>query len=272
MKGFFRLTAGADIASTNSLDRARGFGIAALESETEGMGLRYQSHAPRDGSENDEAGLSSTMSDAPSPNKPHDGTRREDHDAPLTPWVAGNSRLLAKTRILELHEQAFHCPDAPERGGNFSVIRTSNWVNVVALTDPGDDEGPRLILVEQYRFGTAENTLEIVGGVIDEGEDPIGAGPRELLEETGYAGREPVRLGSVDANPAIMNNHATTLLIEGCRLVGEQSLDPNEHIAVRLVPIGEVPSMIADGRISNAIVVAALFHYFVNGPGSSGGG
>lgn len=189
-----------------------------------------------------------------------------------TPWTPGPRRTLAKTRILTLHEQRFDCPDDPARGGDFTVIETNDWVNIVALTDPAEDpEGPRLILVEQYRYGVAENTLELVGGVVDADEDPLAAGPRELLEETGYAGDPPRVLGVVQANPAIMTNRATTLLILNCRRIAEQRLDPHEHIAVRLARVADVPSMVARGQIANAVVVAALFHHFVNGDGAARG-
>jgi 8-oxo-dGTP pyrophosphatase MutT (NUDIX family) len=182
-----------------------------------------------------------------------------------TPWTPGPRRALAITRILTVHEQAFTCPDHPERSGDFVVIETRDWVNLIALTD---EPRPRLILVEQFRFGTAQNTLEIPGGVVDPGEDPVSAGPRELLEETGYAGRTPRVLGTADANPAIMTNKATTLLVEGCNRIAEPAFDPHEQLVTRLVDPADVPGMVARGDISNAVVIAALFHWIA---GTGGG-
>lgn len=43
------------------------------------------------------------------------------------------------------------------------------------------------MLVNQFRYGTNDFSWEIPGGVIERGEDPVAAGMRELLEETGYA-------------------------------------------------------------------------------------
>ena len=180
----------------------------------------------------------------------------------VTPWIPGERTELASTRILTLYEQRFDCPDHPERSGSFTVIDLRDWINLIALTDPADDPlGPRLIMVEQYRFGRECNTLEVVAGIIDEGESPMEAGPRELLEETGYAGGTPEVLGVVDANPALMTNQATTLLIPNCRKVADPSFDANEQLVTRLVRLDEIRDLVSSGHVRNAIVVAALFHY-----------
>ncbi|MEX2396697.1 MAG: NUDIX hydrolase, partial [Balneolales bacterium] len=92
--------------------------------------------------------------------------------------------------------------------GDFFVIEAPDWINVVAMTS--DDH---VVLVEQYRHGTEEATLEIPGGVIDETDDsPLQAAKRELSEETGFTSPKWTPLGSVSANPAIMNNRCHLFL------------------------------------------------------------
>jgi 8-oxo-dGTP pyrophosphatase MutT (NUDIX family) len=135
-----------------------------------------------------------------------------------------------------------------------AVIDTFEWVNVVALTPER-----RVILVRQFRHGTGSVSLEIPGGIIDPGEEASRAASRELREETGYEGRAPIFLGSVEPNPAILSNRCRTYLIEDCRLAGELSLDPGEDIEVVTMPLEEIPSAIADGRIAHALVVCAFW-------------
>src|SRR5262245_58252360 len=65
----------------------------------------------------------------------------------------------------------------------FSLIACPDWVNVLALTTDG-----QVVLLRQYRPGIDRVCLEIPGGMIEPGEDPIAAGVRELAEETGYTG------------------------------------------------------------------------------------
>lgn len=178
-------------------------------------------------------------------------------------WIAGERRELAKTRLVKLCEQRFECVGDPSRSSDFTVIETADWVNVIALT-PDEGAGAGVVLVEQFRFGTGESTLEIPGGIVDEGEDPVEAGVRELLEETGYAGGPARVLGRLDANPAILTNRVTTLLIEDARLVSGQDLDEHEVISARVVPLREIPGMIGRGEITHSVIVAALCLYFVD--------
>lgn len=141
------------------------------------------------------------------------------------------------------------------REGEFVIIEANDWVNVLALTDDG-----RMLLVRQFRFGIHDFTLEIPGGVIETGEDPVAAGVRELREETGYAGRSARLLAQVRPNPAIQANVCHIVLVEGCVRVGETQFDPNEEIELSLLPIDEVVAKAERGEIKHSLVVDALFY------------
>ena len=45
----------------------------------------------------------------------------------------------------------------------------------------------KVALVKQFRPGPKDETLEVVAGLIDNGENPVEAAFRELREETGYS-------------------------------------------------------------------------------------
>jgi ADP-ribose pyrophosphatase len=133
-------------------------------------------------------------------------------------------------------------------------VLTPDWVNVVALTS--DD---RVVMVEQYRHGIGRVTLELPGGLIEPGESPIEAGLRELREETGFAGDEPQLLGAVHPNPAYFTNSAHFIVVREAVAVGALQQDSGEDIAVRLVPLASISTLIGNGAITHAVMIAA-FH------------
>jgi 8-oxo-dGTP pyrophosphatase MutT (NUDIX family) len=140
---------------------------------------------------------------------------------------------------------------------DFFVIDTTNWVNIIAMT-PEEE----VVFVEQYRHGSGTVELEIPGGVMDADDaSPEATACRELLEETGYEGRNSQVVGKVFPNPAIMNNTCFTVLARDCRYVKPVQFDQSEDLATRLVPLAEVPQLVAAGKIRHALMVAALYQF-----------
>jgi ADP-ribose pyrophosphatase len=167
-------------------------------------------------------------------------------------WRREGERVLATTRVLELRSVRFRNPvKGVER--DFVVAHAPDWVNVVAVTPDG-----RIVLVRQFRFGSDGLSLEVPGGVIEAGEDPVAAGVRELLEETGYGGGSVRLLGSVRPNPAILDNWCHIVLVDGAVPTGPMDWDPDEEIAVSTATVAEALALARSGAIAHSLSVAAL--------------
>ncbi len=140
------------------------------------------------------------------------------------------------------------------RAGEFVQIECPEWVNVIALTPER-----KVVMIEQYRHGLGQVTLEVPGGIADPGESPAAACSRELLEETGYGGPCEI-IGRVSANPALQNNWVHTGLVRNAAAQAAVHLDEHEEIGIRLVALEEVGELIRRGVIHHAFVVAAFQH------------
>lgn len=142
--------------------------------------------------------------------------------------------------------------------GTFYVLDAPAWTNVIALTP-----GREVILVEQYRFGIEQPTLEIPGGMVDQGESPLESAKRELQEETGYTSQKWSTLGKVSANPAIQNNYNHCFLAENCKPNGSKNPDIHEHIKVHTLPYNIFLDRVKDGTIDHALVTATVAKFLL---------
>jgi ADP-ribose pyrophosphatase len=171
-------------------------------------------------------------------------------------WRKISSKPLGDFRVFSVREERKVSPRTKAEH-DFFVIASPNWVNIVALTA---DE--HVVMVEQYRQGSETVELEIPGGVMDADDaSPEETGCRELLEETGYQGERAQIIGHVFPNPAIMRNTCFTVLARNCRHVAPTRLDSSEDIDVKLVPLRQLPELVASGKIRHALIVAALYQF-----------
>jgi len=174
------------------------------------------------------------------------------------PWTFLHSKILYACRIFTLKKEGYRSPRTGKEH-DFYLLDSSDWVNIIPLTADG-----RVILVRQFRMGTKDFSLEIPGGMLDEGDHPAGAAARELLEETGYAGEEPILLGVVHPNPAIQTNRCYTFLIKNVVLKSSPRQDSTEDIEVQSAPLDDIPRLIHEEKITHALVIAAFYWYFSN--------
>jgi len=134
------------------------------------------------------------------------------------------------------------------------VLEYGTWVTIVALTKQQE-----VLLIKQYRHGAQKILWELPGGAVDEGEEPISAAKRELLEETGYTSDNIIEVGRVSPNPASHTNLMRAYVALDAQKVGNQTLDEIEEIEVYPIPLDEVILMVKNGEILQSMHVGTLF-------------
>lgn len=175
-------------------------------------------------------------------------------------WDTVRSDRVYHTPIFDLHRRRSVHPGRGER--DFFILEAPAWVNIIPLT-----AGDEVVMVRQFRHGISGFTLEIPGGMVDpDDSDPMAAARREMQEETGYDSAAIAELGCVHPNPAIQPNFCYSFLARGVRRVGDPQLDGTEETEVVRVPLTQVKELIASGKITHALVIAAFSFFHVYNP------
>lgn len=170
-------------------------------------------------------------------------------------WKTLSSEYLIQRPWLTARRDSVELPDGrvhPE----YYVLEYPAWVNVIAITPEN-----RFVMIEQYRHGLGDVFIELVAGVVEDGEEPQAAARRELLEEAGYAGGDWELLTVLSQNPSTTTNLTYCYLARGVVKVADQHLDATEDIAVHLLTEAEVCNLLARDAIKQSLMAAPLWKY-----------
>lgn len=159
--------------------------------------------------------------------------------------------------IFDIYKTRRYSEDGRE--GNFYLLDLPDWVTVVPILERDGREF--FLMVRQFRHGSGKITLEFPAGTIERGEDPAFSAARELLEETGYQAGELIPAGSVNPNPAFMNNLNHTFIARNLVKVADQNLDHYESLDVVPVPRQEVIDNMGTDPYGNGVMIIALWWY-----------
>lgn len=145
----------------------------------------------------------------------------------------------------------------------------------VILYDPDRD---LLVLIEQFRIGAfaalasqphLEGTmtpwlLEVVAGIIDEGESPETVARREAMEEAGCEILELEPVCRFLLSPGVMTESLELFCgrVDAGGVGGIHGLeDEHEDIRVLAVPVGEAFRWLDEGRFVNATALVAMLWF-----------
>ncbi|MDR2509030.1 MAG: NUDIX hydrolase [Spirochaetaceae bacterium] len=169
-------------------------------------------------------------------------------------WHEIGRKTLLTTPIFTVGEIECTSPRGGE--GKFSIVKSNHWALVMPLLKT--ESGDKFIMVRQWRHGAKELSLEFPGGVVEAEERPEEGVARELREETGFRAGKISLLGSMNPNPAFMENTISFFLAEELKIDGEQKLDKDEFVEVVTVPVYEVVREMGKPPYIHALMAAAL--------------
>lgn len=134
------------------------------------------------------------------------------------------------------------------------IIEHPGAAAILAIDDKKD-----IVMVNQYRFPHG-SVLEIPAGTLERGEGPIECARRELQEETGYAAKSIKPLlsfyPSIGYNTEIIHCFVATGLTPT-----KNNLDEDEILSVETYTLGDILSMIYNGKIKDSKTICSVLTY-----------
>jgi ADP-ribose pyrophosphatase len=153
-----------------------------------------------------------------------------------TLWTLLHSERKYSDRLLSVDRDLYRMEESGMTG-DFTIIRTVDWINVIPVTAEGN-----FVFIRQFRHGIREVTLE-----------------------TGFVAGRWEDLGFVTPNPALQNNRCHTFLAIGSTRGFVPRFDAYERIETVLLSRRETASVLRDGTVHHGLVLAAFGRYFAAG-------
>ena len=148
---------------------------------------------------------------------------------------------------------------------NDEVIRRESVVsgngNAVCIFAVTKDKKILVVIQPRVTLPTKEKVnIELPAGYVEEGENTVQAGMRELEEETGYASDNVILMDSYYTSIGASGERIDLLLALDCVKVGRQHLDKDEFVLYEVVTLEEFKLLLDSNYIMD--VNARLGYYF----------
>lgn len=181
----------------------------------------------------------------------HDDDLPAGTDPPASPWRTLAARAIYRNPWLAVTEYQVIRPDG--QPGIYGVVDPGANATIVPL----DAEG-RVCLAGQFVYPAREYLWSLPSGRVDEGEEPLTAAHRELLEETGLRAEAWAELDRYYLTPGISSQVSHIYLARGLH-AGVAQPEGTERITTRWLPLANALDACLRGEIRDAVSVLGVW-------------
>ncbi len=160
------------------------------------------------------------------------------------PYQRLNSREIYANRWIQLREDDVIRPGG--ESGKFGVVTMRSGSSVLAV-----NKDQEVYLVKEYKYAVGRDSIEVISGAIEDGEPPLTAAKRELLEEAGLESGRWLDLGHVDPFTTVIRS-PNYLFLALDVVEGESRPDAGEVLEVMKMPFAKALEMVMKGEITHA--------------------
>lgn len=168
-----------------------------------------------------------------------------------------DSHLIYDGKIIKVYKDTVEC----ENGNKAlrEVVRHHGGVGVLAIINN------KILLVKQYRYPNATDTLEIPAGKLELDEDTTLCALRELEEETGYSAKSITQIAKFLPTPGYSDEWLYVYEANDVfKVENPLSCDEDEEIEVVAIDIDKAYQKVVNGEIFDSKTMIAIMHAYIN--------
>jgi ADP-ribose pyrophosphatase len=179
-------------------------------------------------------------------------------------WRTYGERIVYGNRWVRLGLVDVEAPNGQR--WDYHVVHLAR-IAIALLVNDADEA----LMLWRYRFATDQWGYELLGGLVDDGEESADTAAREAAEESGWAPVGPgEKLISFEPLPGNVTAPMDVYLWREFERVGEPT-DAEEVGRVEWVPLARVPELAARGELLGAGTLVALLYFLASrGPSADG--
>jgi 8-oxo-dGTP pyrophosphatase MutT (NUDIX family) len=126
------------------------------------------------------------------------------------------------------------------------------------------NERSEVLMLHRYRFAVDQWGYELLGGLVEEGEDPATTAAREAVEESGWRPTgEPEHLAGFEPLPGMVRAHTDVYLFRGAEKVGEPT-DTEEAGTLEWVSLDRVRELLQRNELLGGGTIIAVQSYLLS--------
>ena len=167
-----------------------------------------------------------------------------------------NSQIIYDGKIIKVCKDRVLCENGNE--ATREVIRHHGGVGVLAIIND------KILLVKQYRYPNATDTLEIPAGKLELNENTELCALRELEEETGYSAKAITQIAKFLPTPGYSDEWLYIYQAQDIfKVENPLAGDEDEVIELIAIDIDSAYQKVVSGEIFDSKTMIAIMHAYI---------